>query len=153
VAPRSRALGSLVLAGWLLAASAAPAAQDEPGWGYQLWNELMSPFCPGRTLADCPSEQAEELREWIVAQEEGGRDRDDVTGELYRGFGDVLRQAPAAKGVGLAAYVLPIAIFCAGGGLVALFLVRRRGGTLATAPRVTVVDPELQRALDEEIAG
>jgi cytochrome c-type biogenesis protein CcmH/NrfF len=153
LSPGSRALGPLVLALWLLAASAAPAAPEEPGWSYQLWNELMSPFCPGRTLADCPSEQAENLREWIVTQEERGRDRDDVTGELFRSFGDVLRQAPAAEGVGLAAYVIPIAIFCAGGGLVALFLSRRRGGSLAPSPRVTVVDPELQRTLDEEIAG
>jgi len=149
----SRALGALVLSAWLLAASAAPGAQDDPGWSYQLWNELMSPFCPGRTLADCPSEQAEKLREWIVAQEEQGRDREDVTGELFRSFGDVLRQAPAAEGVGLAAYVIPIAIFCAGGGLVALFLARRRGAALAGPPRVAVVDPDLQRTLDEEIAG
>jgi cytochrome c-type biogenesis protein CcmH/NrfF len=159
--PRRAALGALVLAGGLLAAGAAPAAQpgapavgrDAQGWSYGLWNELMSPFCPGRTLADCPSEQAEKLREWIVAQEEGGRARDEVEGELFASFGDVLRQAPAAEGFGLAAYVIPIAIFCAGGALVVLFLARRGGPPLATAPRVVVVDPELQRELEEQIAG
>ncbi len=149
-------LAALAVAAGIVAATPAPAAANgaaEPGWGYGLWNELMSPFCPGRTLADCPSEQAEQLREWIVAQEAQGRAREDVTAELFRSFGDVLRQAPAAEGIGLAAYLVPIAIFGAGGGLVALFLARRRGAELATAPRVAVVDPELQRALDEQIAG
>jgi cytochrome c-type biogenesis protein CcmH/NrfF len=148
-------LAVLALAGGLAAGPATGSAAEaaEPGWGYGLWNELMSPFCPGRTLADCPSEQAEKLREWIVAQEEQGRPKDDVTQELFASFGDVLRQAPAAEGVGLAAYVVPVAIFVAGGGLVALFLARRRGAALAGAPRVAVVDPELQRALDAEITG
>ncbi len=150
----SRGLGALALAVLLLAARPASAeASAARGWSYGLWNELMSPYCPGRTLADCPSQQAEELREWIVAQEQAGRARDDVTGELFRSFGDVLRQAPKAEGMGLAAYGIPIALFCAGGALVALFLGRRRGGTPATAPRVAVVDPELQRELDEEIGG
>jgi hypothetical protein len=36
---------------------------------------------------------------------------------------------------------------------VAFFLARRRGAALAGAPRVAVVDPELQRALDAEITG
>ena len=150
-------LVALVVAGGLAAATPAIAAAAEeaaePGWAYGLWNELMSPFCPGRTLADCPSEQAEKLRAWIVAQEEQGRAKDDVTQELFASFGDVLRQAPAAEGIGLAAYLVPIAIFGAGGGLVALFLARRKGATLSPAPRVAVVDPELQRALDDQIAG
>jgi cytochrome c-type biogenesis protein CcmH/NrfF len=156
--PRRAALVLLVAlaAAGAFGAMPAPAVADErpePGWGYGLWNELMSPFCPGRTLADCPSEQAEKLREWIVVQEEQGRAKDDVTQELFASFGDVLRQAPAAEGIGLAAYLVPIAIFGAGGGLVALFLARRKGAALATAPRVAVVDPELQRALDDQIAG
>jgi cytochrome c-type biogenesis protein CcmH/NrfF len=148
-------LAAFAVAVGIVTATPAFAAADgaAPGWGYGLWNELMSPFCPGRTLADCPSEQAEQLREWIVAQEEQGRAKEDVTSELFRSFGDVLRQAPAAEGIGLAAYLVPIAIFGAGGGLVALFLARRNGAALAPAPRVAVVDPELQRTLDEQIAG
>jgi cytochrome c-type biogenesis protein CcmH len=153
--PALALLVALAIGGLVAAGPARVGAQQaaDPGWGYGLWNELMSPFCPGRTLADCPSEQAEQLRAWIVAQEEQGRAKDDVTAELFANFGDVLRQAPAAQGIGLAAYLVPVAIFGAGGGLVALFLARRRGAALATAPRVAVVDPELQRALDAEITG
>ncbi len=38
------------------------AADDAKAWHYDVWNTTMSPFCPGRTLLDCPSGQAAELR-------------------------------------------------------------------------------------------
>jgi cytochrome c-type biogenesis protein CcmH/NrfF len=147
-----RRLAALGLALALLALSAA--ARAEAGWSYELWNELMSPFCPGRTLSDCPSGEAERLRAWIVSQEEAGRDVDEVRRELFERFGDGIRQAPAPTGVGLAAYAIPIAAFLAGGSLVGLFL-RRQGRRRAggSRPAVSVVDPELERALDQEIGG
>jgi cytochrome c-type biogenesis protein CcmH/NrfF len=149
---RSVTLFAALLLAAFLAGPGAAAAAEEAGWGYDMWNELMSPFCPGRTLADCPSGQAEQMRAWIVDQEEQGRTRTEVEAELYAEFGNVLRQAPAPEGVGLTAYIIPIAVFLAGGALVMLFLRRQTQQAAAPAsPRVTVVDPELQRALDEEI--
>ncbi|MEN8181573.1 MAG: cytochrome c-type biogenesis protein CcmH [Myxococcota bacterium] len=138
-----------------LALCASPAgAEAEEGWSYGLWSDLMSPYCPGRTLADCPSENAEQLRGWIVAQEEGGRSQTEVEAELYETFGDVLRQTPAPTGIGLAAYAAPILLFLAGGALVVIFLRRQTasGAPSRSAP-VAVVDPELQRELDEEIGS
>jgi cytochrome c-type biogenesis protein CcmH/NrfF len=141
-----------ILACWIVIlclAGPASAQGEKEGWGYGLWNELMSPFCPGRTLADCPSGKAEELRIWIVEQEDGGRSRTEVMDELYAAFGDVLRQAPVAEGVGLAAYVIPVLLFLAGGALIGFFLRRQRGGVAPeTEPPVRAVDPELERALD-----
>ena len=63
----------------------ARAGSEEPeGWAYALWHEMMSPFCPGRSLADCPSTAAESLRMWILMQEAGGRERSEVEAELRR---------------------------------------------------------------------
>ena len=47
----------------LLALLATPAlgAGDPEGWAYDVSAELMSPFCPGRTLSDCPSQAAKSL--------------------------------------------------------------------------------------------
>ena len=39
---------------------------------YALSRELMSPYCPGRTLADCPSPDAAALREEIRDRIEAG---------------------------------------------------------------------------------
>lgn len=133
-------------------AAAAPNAAAPKGWAYDLANELMSPFCPGRTLADCPSPQAQNLRLWLVVQESAGRSEDEVRQELLARYGDVMRPTPKAEGFGLAAYLVPALAFAAGGVLVALFLRRVTGG--AESPSTPQVpDPELERIVDEELAG
>lgn len=120
----------VAVGGWLgmvlLTLVVAPAwAEDESAWGYGLWHELMSPYCPGRALADCPSPAAEDLRTWIVEQAEAGRSKEEVEAVLFGKFGDEIRQAPKAEGFGITAYALPILVFLAGGALVAIFLRRQ----------------------------
>ena len=136
----------------------APAVADtgaESNWAYEAAAELMSPFCPGRTLADCPSPNAESLRLWLVVQAAAGRSRSEVEEELYARYGDIMRPAPKAEGMGLTAYLIPIAVFAGGGLLIAIFLRRNTRPTSAPAaagaPPVPL-DPELERLLDEESA-
>ena len=45
----------------LLASSARAESSDPEGWSMRMSHEIMSPYCPGRTLANCPSGEAEEL--------------------------------------------------------------------------------------------
>ena len=136
---------------------AAPAAADPPDWAYSLPTELMSPFCPGRSLADCPSPAAESMRLWIITQAAAGRTREDIESELFARYGDIMRSAPRAEGVGLGAYLFPIAAFAAGGLLVA-FVLRRLTRSApgappeAAAPVAASSDPELERLVDEELA-
>lgn len=135
---------------------AAPAAAEE-GWGYDLANELMSPFCPGRALAECPSPAADQLRVWILDQERAGVPRATVEAELYDRWGDALRQTPRAEGVGLVAYAIPGGVVLAGAGLLWLFLRRQRGGgareeSAVDAPAPDVSNPELEELLDRELA-
>lgn len=175
-ATRATVAGTALALGLALAcglAPAGPAAADEPlpavvggseppvepvpdGWAYDLANRLMSPFCPGRTLAECPSPQAESLRMWIVVQEAAGRSKDDVLEELYARYGDDIRSTPRAEGFGTAAYVIPVVAFLVGGGLVGIFLYRwtHRGGGDGDGPPAPApaLDPDLERRLDEELA-
>jgi cytochrome c-type biogenesis protein CcmH/NrfF len=127
------------------------ASTGEAGWSYELWNELMSPFCPGRTLADCPSEQAEALRTWIVRQEEAGQPRAQVEASLEEQYGNVLRQAPSPTGFGITAYAIPAALFLAGGAIVALFLRRQSRAAAAARPAAAEPDPDLERRVDEDL--
>jgi cytochrome c-type biogenesis protein CcmH/NrfF len=124
-------------------------------WAYALAHEVMSPFCPGRTLAECPSPNAAELRMWIITQAAAGADRDEVTAMLYERFGeDVLRAAPRAEGWGLSAYAVPIVFFVLGGPVVLLALRRMvaRGETAARAiPVPPDIDPSLEAGLREEL--
>jgi cytochrome c-type biogenesis protein CcmH/NrfF len=138
------------------AATIVPAAElphDAPPWAYELAAELMSPFCPGRTLADCPSPNAASIRMWIIVQAAAGRTRDDVQSELFERYGDAMRPAPRAEGVGLLSYLVPIGAFAAGGLLLAWVLRRlTRRGTAPAAAAVRPLDPELERRVDEELA-
>jgi len=131
------------------------AAADEPeGWAYEVANELMSPFCPGRTLADCPSSYAESLRMWIIVQEAAGRSRADVENELFERYGDIMRPAPRAEGLGLAAYIVPSVIILLGAVVVAAVLRHHaKKPDAPSAPAAAARDPELERIVDEELAG
>ncbi len=146
---RGIALGVLLL-GLALPATADPA--DPEGWAYELWHEIMSPFCPGRSLADCPSPQAESLRAWILVQEATGRSQADVETELLERYGDVILSAPRAEGIGLAAYAIPALAFVVGGVLVGVFLRRStRAGSPPPGPVAEALDPELARLVDEDL--
>jgi cytochrome c-type biogenesis protein CcmH/NrfF len=143
-----------------LAALALPASADESTgdgaatrWAYELPSQLMSPFCPGRSLADCPSPDAASLRMWIVVQAAAGRTRADVEDELYARYGEVIRAAPKAEGFGTAAYLIPIAVFAAGGALVAWFLRRAtRRAAAGPTPAPAPLDPDAERKLDEALS-
>ncbi len=157
---------SAVLAVFLLvctfgAATARAQPEGKPqseSWAQSLSTEMMSPFCPGRTLSNCPSPQADSLRMWILVQESTGRTRSDVEEELYVRYGDVILAAPRAEGIGIAAYAIPVVAFLGGGGLI-LFLLRRLTARSASLPdaKVTAVpgeaplDPELERIVAEEL--
>jgi len=156
---RLRMLGLTgIFAVLLLGVSMATAVDGEvvaepEGWAYKLPNELMSPFCPGRTLSACTSPQAENLRMWLIVQEASGRTREDVEAELFERYGDVLRSAPRAEGFGLTAYVFPVIAFLAGGVIVAVFLRRQTRAAASSQPLSHPLDPELERIIDQELAG
>ncbi len=146
-----------MFAALLLGASTATAQGEATavpeGWAYKLPNQLMSPFCPGRTLSACTSPQADDLRMWLIVQEASGRSREDVEAELFERYGDVLRPAPLAEGFGLTAYVFPVIAFLAGGVVVVVFLRRQTRAAAHPEPSSLVSDPELERVIDQELAG
>jgi cytochrome c-type biogenesis protein CcmH/NrfF len=81
--------------------------------------------------------------------------REDIEAELFARYGDIMRAAPRAEGVGLGAYLFPVAAFAAGGVLVAFVLrrmTRSAPGAPAAAAPPAQSDPELERLVDEELA-
>ncbi len=145
---RRHACAATLLVSLLLLGAAAVAEPE--GWAYDLSGELMSPFCPGRTLSECPSPQATSLRMWLIVQEAAGRGRAEVEAELYERYGDAILAAPRAEGFGIAAYLIPVVAGLMGAGLLVLFLRRQ---TRAPAPVAAAgpVDAELERLVDQEL--
>ncbi len=81
----------------------------------RLLGTLMSPFCPGLTLANCPSPYAETLRVSIRTRLDAGEAPDSIVASLVAAFGEGIRGAPPARGIGLALWVLPVAGVAVGG--------------------------------------
>jgi cytochrome c-type biogenesis protein CcmH/NrfF len=145
-----------VTAAALVFGAAAAAQQDDPvAWGYAMAHDLMSPFCPGRTLSQCTSPQAAELRQWIILQAAAGASRAEVEQILLDRYGDSMLQAPKAAGWGAFAYAIPIVFFFAGG-FVVYWLIRRLSSPDHSTPANVVttgpaLDPELERLVEEEL--
>jgi cytochrome c-type biogenesis protein CcmH/NrfF len=105
----------------------SPGRQDEPAGDGRpeqiltdLSNDLMSPYCPGRTIASCPSEQARKLEDRILAEAKAGKSRDEIEQELVQQFGtEIVGYAPQP--------MLLYGVAAAGvGGLIAVAWVARR---------------------------
>jgi cytochrome c-type biogenesis protein CcmH/NrfF len=133
-------------------AASQAAASQAGSWSRELERELMSPYCPGRSLIECPSPDATELRLWIQGQEAAGVSRAKVEQRLFQEFGDQLRQSPRAEGWGLFAYLVPAGVLLAGGAFAFGFLRRQSRPVSASAVPVEV-DPELVREIDRELGA
>lgn len=117
----------IVLAAAVLAA-APPAAglqDEEPFVDYtpeeleaafqRLQTNIMSPYCQGLTLADCPTSGAVAMRQRIRAWLEEGRSEEWIMEQLVAEFGEWIRSAPAFAGFGLLAWLAPGAALVLGG--------------------------------------
>lgn len=73
----------------------------------ELAHQLMSPFCPGKLLADCTSPNAGELRQAIEGRLTAGESVDAIKAGLVQQYGPEILGAPPARGVGLLAWLVP----------------------------------------------
>lgn len=123
--------------------------------------QTMSPFCPGRTLADCPSEHAAAWRMDIQKMVERGDSPQQIQEELERRAGGDLSGSPH-RGVG---YGLSIGLaFAALAILVGLLRVLRgrkqdvapgspEGTEGSDPPGPVVTDTDLDERLEQELAS
>jgi len=107
---RRRAVFLALLTLTLVAAGAAAAdARQTPARqaASDLSRQLMSPFCPGKLLADCTSPNAGELREAIADRLTAGETVAAVKSDLVRQYGKEILGAPPAEGLGWLAWIVP----------------------------------------------
>lgn len=142
----TRVIVAVVLA---LAPTAASASPEDTA--NEIAREIMSPYCPGLTLHDCPSGPAMEMRERIAGWAEDGWSKQEILTHLETQWGDVIRATPPTEGAGLLAWVLPgIAVVC--GALAAFFVGRAWARRRDAAPPPAPLSSGDRERLDKELA-
>lgn len=114
----------------------------------EIFNSVMSPYCPGRLLADCPSPAAFELREDVLRRLESGESAADVERDLYRKFGDSIRAVPPAMGWGRVLSLAPAIALALSGVALLWFLTHNRADD---QPKVAAADPVMEERLQQEL--
>lgn len=136
-----------------IVAATAPVAGAAPqDVANQVSAEIMSPFCPGVTLHDCPSDSAVALRDRITEMAQRGMSRGEIMAELEREYGPTISAVPDRSGSGLLAWLLP-AVALGVGALTAWTLSRRWARAPADHPSdAGAVTPQERRRIDHELA-
>lgn len=149
--------GLLAIAIVLVGATAAGAAPEDVA--NRLSNEIMSPFCPGVTLHDCPSPEADDLRAQIRDWSQQGWSEDQIMAELTAEYGPGISAVPPDD-AGLAPWLLP-ALVAAGGLSFTGILARRwtkareqdRARRELDERRSARITPEQKQRIDAELAA
>lgn len=89
-------------------------------------SNILSPFCPGRLLKDCPSSAARGLKSEIKKQVLSGRSPEEIIHVLTLQYGEDLRAAPSHSGFGLLAWYMPIAFLLIGGLILLRWIVSQK---------------------------
>jgi len=94
-----------------------PSSSEAQELVIELSHDLMSPYCPGRTIATCPSPQARKLENEMLVKAEAGMTREQIETELVGRFPDIqgyLGRPELLWGTALIAVLAIFAIFMSG---------------------------------------
>jgi cytochrome c-type biogenesis protein CcmH/NrfF len=128
----------------------APASASPEDLATSISNDVISPFCPGVTLENCPSDAAAALRARIVSWAEAGWSRSRIMDKLEAEYGASIRALPPTSGSGLWAWLAPGLVLLAGA-LLATVLARRWARRRAPEAQTAGPTGEMRARLDEEL--
>ena len=142
-------------------AAPAPVVQGyDATQAQRLFGDLMSPFCPGLTLATCPSPGADSLRRDIRTRLSLGESPRAIRAAYAASWGEEILGAPRWRGWGVVLWLMPAVVLAVGAVAVArslLWMQRLAGGGPpaerdVAAPSLAL-DEGLRQRLEEELAA
>lgn len=104
----------LIAAGMSCASEPVTVAEQARKIEGQVW----SPYCPGRLLIDCTTQQAGELRDEIGRRLQAGEGADEVLRWIRLNYGDEALAAPSSRNA-LLIWSFPAAVLLVGGAILA----------------------------------
>lgn len=91
----------------------------------EISSTVMSPYCPGLLLRDCPSEKATALKEQIENKIEAEKlSKEQTISWLESQFGSKIYSSPRMKGFGILGWLAPF-LFLAVGGFIVYWWTRK----------------------------
>lgn len=113
-------------------------------------SELRCPVCQNLSVADSPSEMAQQMRAIIQQQLKDGKSPDEVKTYFISKYGEWVMLAPRAKGFSLLIWILPF-VALGGGALFVVVMVRRWSKNRPEAPS-TAADPAMVQRIQQDMA-
>lgn len=146
----TRALYAIALTLQLLAHSSvlAEAAELEEQVR-RIASELRCPVCQNLSVADSPSELAQQMRALITEQLKAGKSPEEIKAYFVAKYGDWVLLAPEPRGLNLLIWVLPFV--AAAGGIIFVAFVTRRWARRGQGFKAKAVDPALLDQLRSEL--
>ncbi len=97
------------------AAFSLDLAKEQELTAKRIFDSVLSPFCPGRVLSDCPSSSATDLKDELRQRIINGESEEQIMQYLFGRFGTQISAVPQTSGVGLIAWLAPISFLLFGG--------------------------------------
>lgn len=143
----STLLAALLAAG--LAAAQEPDASSDADIArraHGFSQQVMSPYCPGRTLADCPSPDALAVRQQVRDLIAAGVPEDAIRERLSTIYGDAIEGTPRSAW----GWWTPIVALLLGGAVLVYVLRRQLSG--GAGPAGEEPPSDIERELDAELS-
>ena len=152
-APTCWAVRSLLIAGflwaWWLSALFAASVEDQ---AQLLAAELRCPVCQNLSVADSPSEMANQMRDLIRERLTNGDSPDQVRAYFVSRYGEWILLAPKREGFNWVAWILPFAAILGGVGVIGVVVQRAIArGRARKGEAPPPLDPRYARRLEAEL--
>ncbi len=132
----------------LFIANAPPQSVEDQAL-HQFYSDIWSPYCKGNSLQDCPSGQADDLRQKIRQAYMQGESFESIRRRLEQEYQKPLRMMPEANWRGKLAYSIPwLAIL----GIVLALFAYWKTRIHAPSPTARSASSTLSTDLEKEIA-
>jgi cytochrome c-type biogenesis protein CcmH len=116
---------------------------------HELYQQVLSPFCPGRSLNDCPSSKAQELKDELRSRLQAGESQKEILDDVFAKFGDQYRAVPVFAGFGIFVWLVPIGFVVLGFAAAAAVAFGRRGRAPTLESNRT---PQLSESVAKKLA-
>jgi len=139
----------LTVAFWFLPLALSARAADLEEQARQIAAELRCPVCQNLSVADSPSELAQQMRAVILEQLREGRSPEEVKSYFVSKYGEWVLLAPKPSGFNIVIWVLPFV--AAGGGIFLVAVVARRWTRRKDSSGPITAQPGLAGSLRAEL--